>query len=429
MNKPTIPPGNNGLRDRAEQCLAQQPVAGHCHDQGASCKLIHEMDVYALELEMQNQELKNAQADSQSALRRYTELYDFAPVGYLMLEKSGRVVEINLTGAALLGVERGSIMGRSMAAYLTDRRAFRHYLQQAFLSSGNLIAELGVKRADGGVIDIQLESRVSPDDDGLPAVIHTIMTDISRRKSLERQLQRQRHEMDALIKQQVAIQTAAAIAHDLNQPLAAISAYGEVALRSLNKDEVSAKTLQRALNGLVEQAQRAGLCLHELLGFLQRGELEIEPIDLNNLIQDVVTIVRHDKLNHFRPEVMFEAGLPPVWANPLQVKKVLLNLLYNSLDAIRDAGLDSAGISIKVFTKAASNMAQVTVEDSGPGLDREAVKRVFEPFFTTKRNGSGLGLAISRSLVEANGGQLWMDALAETGAIFHFTLPFAPIGR
>ncbi|WP_371927941.1 ATP-binding protein [Methylomonas rivi] len=66
---------------------------------------------------------------------------------------------------------------------------------------------------------------------------------------------------------------------------------------------------------------------------------------------------------------------------------------------------------------------------SGPGLDREAVKRVFEPFFTTKRNGSGLGLAISRSLVEANGGQLWMDALAETGAIFHFTLPFAPIGR
>lgn len=237
--------------------MAQQPVAGHCHDQGASCKLIHEMDVYALELEMQNQELKNAQADSQSALRRYTELYDFAPVGYLMLEKSGRVVEINLTGAALLGVERGSIMGRSMAAYLTDRRAFRHYLQQTFLSSGNLIAELGVKRADGGVIDIQLESRVSPEDDGLPAVIHTIMTDISRRKSLERQLQRQRHEMDALIKQQVAIQTAAAIAHDLNQPLAAISAYGEVALRSLDKDEVSAKTLQRALNGLVEQAQRA----------------------------------------------------------------------------------------------------------------------------------------------------------------------------
>lgn len=406
--------------------MAHQPVKGQCHDQGVSCKLIHELDVYTLELEMRNEALKKSRAEGRTALQRYTELYDFAPVGYLTLESTGRVVEINLTGAALLGVERSCIIDSFVASYLTDQQAFRKYLRQAFQSGDNVIAELGVKRPDGKIIDIQLESRISPDDGGLPAVIHTIMTDISRRKSLERQIQLQRGEMEVLIKQQVAIQTAAAIAHDLNQPLAAISAYGEVALRALNKDAVSAQVLPRALNGLVEQAQRAGLCLHELLRFLQQGELVIEPVDLNSLIRDVITIVQHDKFSRFEPELLLEPDLPPVLVNPLQVKKVLLNLLYNSLDAIREAGLETTDILIKVFTKAESNMAQVTVQDSGPGLDHEAVKRVFEPFFTTKRNGSGLGLAISRSLVEANGGQLWMDENADTGAIFHFTLPLAP---
>lgn len=392
----------------------------------AACKLMHELQVYALELEMQNEELTAARGQGWDALQRYTELYDFAPVGYLTLENTGRVLEINLTGADMLGSERENIIGFPLNPYMTDQRAFQNYLRQAFLASNNVITELNVKRLDGGVIDVQLESRISQYDAGLPAAIRTIMTDISRRKSLERQLRLQRNEMDLLIKQQVAIHTAAAIAHDLNQPLAAISVYSEVALRSLHKNAISATQLQRALNGLVEQAQRAGLCLHELLGFLQRGELVIEAINLNSLIQDVITIVQHDKSSHFQPELTLGANLPAVLANPLQIKKVILNLLYNSLDAIREAGLEGADIAIEVFTKAELDMARVTVRDSGPGLDQEAIKRVFEPFFTTKRNGSGLGLAISRSLIEANGGQLWLDENAETGAVFHFTLPFAP---
>lgn len=424
MKKPKIPP--NDLRKRAEECLARQPVPGQCHDRGDSCKLIHEVEVYSLELERQNEELKVAQANNQAVLQRYTALYDFAPVGYLTLENTGYITEINLTAAALLGVERGNIVGSYMDVYLADRQAFQKYLKKAFQSGGNAIAELGVKRPDGKIIDIQWESRMNPYDEGSSAVIHTILTDISRRKLLERQIQVQRGEMDLLIKRQVAIHTAAAIAHDLNQPLTAISAYGEVVLCALNKDAVSVQSLQHALNGLVEQAQRAGLCLHELLGFLQQGELVIEPIDLNGLIEDVVTIVRYDKSSCFEPELILEADLPPVLANPLQIKKVLLNLLYNSIDAIREAGLEAIDISIKVFTKSESNMVQVTVRDSGPGFQHEAVKRVFEPFFTTKRNGSGLGLAISRSLVEANGGQLWRDEITNTGAIFHFTLPLAP---
>lgn len=415
------------LRTRAEFCLQEQAVAGHCEKEAEACKLMHELQVYALELEMQNEEILSSQAQACAALERYTELFDFAPVGYLTLDNQGRIIEINLAGASMLGVERGRLIGMQMTPYVANRQVFKHYLDQVFHHANNVIIELNILRPAGVFLDVQLESRVSVSDEECPLHIRTIMTDISSRKTLERELQQQRHKMESLVKQQVAIQTAAAIAHDLNQPLAAISAFSEVALNYLNKETIVAPPLQRALKGCVEQSQRAGLCLHDLLGFLQKRELETESIDLNVLIKDVLTIIQHDKYRDFQPDIKLEPNLPPVIADKLQVKKVLQNLLCNSIDAMQGMGLSADSIMIKVSTHAEWNMAQVTVQDNGPGLDTDIAKRIFEPFFTTKLNGSGLGLAISRSLIEANGGQLWMEPNADhRGAIFHFTLPFAP---
>jgi PAS domain S-box-containing protein len=359
-------------------------------------------------------------------LDRYTELFDFAPVGYLTLDDSGRIIEINLTGASMLGMERGCVIDKPLIYYITSRRLFNNYLDQVLNFAENVILEVQIMRPEGSFLDVQLESRVSISDGVHPLHIRMIMTDVSNRKSLERQLQQQRVETESLIKQQVAIQTASAIAHDLNQPLAAISAFSEVALRYLNQEKALTAQLQRALTGCVEQAQKAGFCLHELLGFLQKRDLVKEPINLNRLIQDVLMIIQHDKFSDFYPELRLEANLPPVMANPLQVKKVLQNLLCNSLEAMKNDNFNADGIFIKVSTRAEWAMAQVTVQDSGPGLDADTAKRIFEPFFTTKLNGSGLGLIISRSLIEANGGQLWLEPCVDRGAIFHFTLPFAP---
>jgi PAS domain S-box-containing protein len=414
------------LRSRAEQCLQEQPVAGHCDKEAESCKLMHELQVYTLELEMQNEEILSSQAQAYAALDRYTELFDFAPVGYLTLNNKGRIIEINLTGAAILGVERAGIIGSLMTAYIVNQKLFMRYLDQVFNYANNVVIELSILRPDGSLLDVQMESRASTGEEACPLQIRTILTDISGEKSLERQLQLQRSELELLVKQQVAIQTAAAIAHDLNQPLAAISAFSEAALDYLNKEVTTAEPLQRALKGCVEQAQRAGLCLHELLGFLQKRELVTEPFNLNLLIQDVLTIIQHDRCRDFKPEIRLDSNLPSVIANPLQARKALQNLLCNSLDAMEGTGFKIDDILITVSTRAEWNMAQVTVQDSGPGIDADTAKRIFEPFFTTKLNGSGLGLAISRSLIEANGGQLWMEPNVSQGAIFHFTLPFAP---
>lgn len=252
-----------------------------------------------------------------------------------------------------------------------------------------------------------------------------VMQDISRAKTMHRKLRAQRAEMESLAKQQVAVHTASAIAHELNQPLAAISAYSEVALRSLKTSPEGSDQLKSALENCVAQSHRAGRTLHELLDFLQKGELVSEPMDINSVVREAVGIAQNDGYGGFYPVLQLEQYLPPVLGNRMQVQKVLINLLSNSVEAMREAGMPVAAITITVRTKVGSNMAHITVQDSGPGLDVDAVNRVFEPFFTTKQKGIGLGLAISRALVEAHGGQLWVDPDTRSGAAFHFTLPFA----
>jgi two-component system, LuxR family, sensor kinase FixL len=119
-------------------------------------------------------------------------------------------------------------------------------------------------------------------------------------------------------------------------------------------------------------------------------------------------------------------GLRAVQVNRLQVEKVLVNLVCNGVEAMRAAGVSPQTITIKGRTIPEGNMAQVTVQDCGPGLNEEEARRVFTPFYTTKPTGIGMGLSISRALVEANGGRLWGEPSPGHGASFHFTLPFAP---
>ncbi|SPE20776.1 PAS/PAC sensor signal transduction histidine kinase (fragment) [Burkholderiales bacterium] len=206
--------------------------------------------------------------------------------------------------------------------------------------------------------------------------------------------------------------------------MVSISAYSEAALRILRNKTRQREKLARALEGAVEQAQRAGRTLHELLAFLHKAEAPSEPVDLNGVVRDAIAIAEESGYGGFRPIVDLQRDLRPVLANRLQIQKVLLNLLHNGVEAMRLARVPTPAVTIKVQTMTDRDMAQVTVQDSGPGIDAKMAQRIFEPFFTTKSDGIGLGLAISRALVEAHGGQLWADLDAGPGATFHFTLPF-----
>lgn len=262
-------------------------------------------------------------------------------------------------------------------------------------------------------------------EDGVATRLVGVAHDITEQKISEKKLQEQRYETESISQQMVAAHTASAIAHELNQPLAAISAYSEVALHALQVGTHYSDNLKRALEGCVEQAQRAGASLHELLAFLQKGDLVTERFDLNDVVKEALNIAKGNGYGEFYPMLELEQYLPEVLGNRIQALKILVNLVRNAVEAMRGAGLKSSALTIKVRTNIATNMAHVTVQDNGPGLDHDIAKRIFEPFFTTKPTGIGMGLAISRALTEANGGQLWLDSKTKVGATFHFTLPFS----
>ena len=169
---------------------------------------------------------------------------------------------------------------------------------------------------------------------------------------MEMEVVERRNDLENLQKLQIAAHTASAIAHELNQPLAAISAYSEVALHALGSKTMGSETaLNRALKGCVEQAQRAGQSLHELLDFLQKSEVALQPLDLNDIVREALSMTQNDGFGGFRQVLELEHDLPPVLGNRIQVQKVLVNLIHNGVEAMHKTGaanlLDLARIAQK----------------------------------------------------------------------------------
>jgi PAS domain S-box-containing protein len=252
-----------------------------------------------------------------------------------------------------------------------------------------------------------------------------VAKNISDQKIFEKKQQEQRNENEVIFKQQVAAQTISAIAHEINQPLSAISAYSEVALRAMNGSDIYPDNLKRALEGCFHQAQRAGKSLHELIEFLHKTDLVSEPFDINEVIKEALNIAKDDGFGGFHLELQLEKDMPSVIANSVQIKKVIVNLIRNAVEAMRAAGIEDSKITVTVQTNKGINMAHISVKDCGPGLDLDKQNSIFKPFFTTKPSGIGMGLTISRALIEANSGELWFESNPDEGAIFHFTLPIA----
>jgi signal transduction histidine kinase len=183
--------------------------------------------------------------------------------------------------------------------------------------------------------------------------------------------------------------------------------------------------ITEAIEGCEQQALRAGRSIREIINFLNSRKMPVEEFDLNHEIINIIDTLKSENNLTVNVTLHLEADLPCVTANRTQVQKVLLNLLNNGIEAMQGAGVQLSNLDVAISTAKNESFALMTILDNGPGINKEDINRVFEPFFTTKKEGIGMGLAISRSLIEENGGQLWLDQKDNQGAIFHLTLPFA----
>ncbi|MDD5058687.1 MAG: ATP-binding protein [Sideroxydans sp.] len=385
---------------------------------------MHELQVHQIELEMQNDELRRVQLALEESRDRYVELYEFAPIGYLGLNSNGVIEEINLTGAALLGIERGKLISRGFAPFVAseDKDAWHQYFMRAKQSGEKQSCELVLQRNDGSIMHARLDGQRI---EGRTPAVRIALSDISEHKRLEMEIQEQRKEMAELHTLHVAAQTAAAIARELNQPLLSIASYSEAALMLMKSGKPDYGKIHKALDGCERQALRAGQSIRDLFEFLNAQEFKSEPFDLNREIFDVLQVAKLEHELKFDFVFHEDEGHAVVKASRAHVQKVLFNLLHNCVEAMQVADVPRPAISVAVRAQKDESVARVTIQDNGPGIKAEDSLRLFEPFFTTRDKGIGMGLAISRSLIEENGGKLWVDPQAGSGAAFHFTLPLA----
>jgi signal transduction histidine kinase len=217
-------------------------------------------------------------------------------------------------------------------------------------------------------------------------------------------------------------QLASSLAHELSQPLGAILRNAEAAEIMLRQAAPDIEELRAIVEDILRDDQRAGGVIHKLRSLFGKGELKLQPLDLPELISDVLVLLRYDATaRHVHLKSEIEPGIPKILGDRIHLQQVLLNLIVNAIDAL--AELDATGRSVRVLSRMIGPATvEVRVCDNGPGIPDDQFSRLFEPFFTTKKTGMGMGLPVSQTIIEAHKGRLTAENRDDGGACFCFTL-------
>lgn len=258
---------------------------------------------------------------------------------------------------------------------------------------------------------------------GVWAVMRSKLRRQAERLAHERALSQAREQLSHLTRVAILGELSGSLAHELNQPLTAILSNAQAALRFLKSGSVNLEELREILEDIAADDQRAGEVIRRLRLLLKRGEVQLEPLDLNQVARETLELVQSDLVTRNVALVSeLESQLPMIQGDRVQLQQVFLNLILNGCDAISEHASMAGRLIVRTHLTD-GRMVQVSVSDSGPGIPPDQLERIFEPFVTTKRHGLGLGLAISRNIVEAHGGQLKAVSHPKGGATFFFVLP------
>jgi PAS domain S-box-containing protein len=305
-----------------------------------------------------------------------------------------------------------------------DREAVRTAVNRSLSDPGVVYSiQHRVLRPGGTERIVHERGEVTFDGGGEPIRMIGTVHDITEQKAIEAESRQLRVRLAHLDRVGTMGVLTAALAHEINQPLAAILSNAQAALRLLAVAPPDLQEVEDALEDIVSDDRRAAKVIQRLRGMLKREELEQETLDLNTLVQQVSEMMHSEFiLRNATLENDLADPLPAVSGDRVQIQQVLINLLMNALDAV---GSQPAGARmIRVTTRCPSgNNVMATVTDSGPGVAPDMLETIFDAFYSTKQKGIGVGLALCRTIIQAHGGRLWVENHPGGGAAFSFTLP------
>ncbi len=291
---------------------------------------------------------------------------------------------------------------------------------------GRYHSEYRLLLPDGAVRWISSLGRVEVDAARQPVLIRSACRDVTEHKRVEQETQQLRHEIAHAGRVSTMGQLASGLAHEINQPLAAILRNAEAAELFLQAPSPDLDEVRAILTDIRLDDERAGNVIDRMRNLLSRRTLATERLDVGSLVGDVAALVRVDAATrHVKLDVDVAYDLPRILGDRVQLQQVLLNLILNGMDALNGARPEDRYVRVTAGLDN-SGMVELAVADGGAGITPARLGQIFEPFFTTKSNGMGMGLAISRTIIEAHRGQLWAENQDGGGAVFRCTLPIQP---
>jgi len=360
-------------------------------------------------------------------------MFDQAPVGAFIVDTAGRVISCNAAFERLLACAPRQLMGKEHRDLLHPED--RGGLCAAFAalragpdSDARFTSEVRYQRGDGGLAHVQLHVGLVDTVEGDRALIGQCI-DRSAQHRAEEELAALHDQLAHVNRLSVMGEMASGIAHEINQPLTAISAYAQACRRMVSAGPLPAgsEEFTDALDQIALQAQRAGEVIRRLRGFVRRGESSRATTQLGEVLRGVVKLAEVDARNHeITIERLIPNSLPAVLADPVQIQQVVLNLLRNAMEATPPGAAEDGSRMVCLRAESTGDEVRVSVLDRGHGIEPATATRLFTPFFTTKRTGMGLGLSICQSIIEAHGGRIDYSPREGGGSCFRFTLPVAP---
>jgi two-component system sensor kinase FixL len=343
------------------------------------------------------------------------------------LDRNGVVKLINRCGCEILGYSEKDILGRNwFETVVPDHSRDEVYKNFHKIIAGEIEPlrryESCILTKNGVTRYIDWNNDIETNRKGM--IIGTLSSgqDITERKRVEKKARHQQQDMAHIMRISTMGEMATGMAHELNQPLTALVSYCATAETLVNALPEPPQQLSEILSCATEQAHRAGDIIRHLREFVSKKDKNIEIFDLDQAITDVITFLKWE-IQESGVIVEFRAGGQSckIQACRIQIEQVLINLLQNSLEAIRDGNIVNGKVVITSCLKA-NDMIEVTVADNGPGIESSIANRIFHQFQTSKKSGMGIGLSLSRTIIEAHGGKLWVDKNYQDGTLFGFVL-------
>ncbi|MCF8476221.1 MAG: PAS domain S-box protein [Pseudolabrys sp.] len=352
-------------------------------------------------------------------------ILDTVPEAMIVIDELGVMQSFSSAAERLFGCPAAEAIGQNIKILMPEPYRSKHdgYLLRYLTTGERRIIGIGRvvvgRRLDGSTFPMELA--VGEMKSGDRRFFTGFIRDLTERQQTEARLQELQSELVHISRLTAMGEMASTLAHELNQPLSAISNYLKGSRRMLEGDSgEKAETLRDALGKATDQAMRAGQIIRRLRDFVSRGESERRMENITKLVEEASALALVGvKDRGIRVQFQFDPASGLVLADRVQIQQVLLNLIRNAMDAMEDAATRRLKITV---APADGRLVQISVADSGGGISPEIAEQLFQPFITTKRQGMGVGLSISRTIVEAHGGRIWVESNDDGGTTFHFTL-------